>query len=89
MSDKRRVEIFSAGCPVCEDAVALVKSIACPSCEVEVLDMQQEAVAARAKEYGVRTVPSVVIDGLLSLCCAGPGPDEASLRASGVGVPLS
>jgi len=35
MNNKRRIEIFSAGCPVCDETVALVKQTACPSCKVE------------------------------------------------------
>ena len=88
MSAKRRIEIFSAGCPACEEAIALVNSISCPSCEVEVLDMRQDAVAARARQYGIRSVPAVVVDGKLAQCCAGRGVEEATLRAGGVGVPL-
>ncbi|HEX8069288.1 MAG TPA: thioredoxin family protein [Pyrinomonadaceae bacterium] len=88
MSDKRKVEVFSAGCPACDEAVRLVNAIACPSCEVEVLDMQQPDVAARAEQLGVRSVPAVVIDGRLADCCVGRGVDEATLRAAGVGAPL-
>ncbi len=87
MSDKRKIEIFSAGCAVCDETVALVNKLACPSCEVEVLDMQTDDVAAKAKQYGVRSVPAVVVDGKLAACCAGRGPDEASLRAAGIGEP--
>jgi glutaredoxin len=89
MSDKRKVEVFSAGCSVCEEAIRMVKRITCPSCEVEILDMRQDDVAAKAKQYGVRSVPAVVIDGKLADCCAGRGVDEATLRAAGLGVPLS
>ncbi len=85
---KRKVEIFSAGCPACNDAVELVKRISCPSCEVSVLDMHDRAVADRAKSLGIRSVPAVVVDGVLASCCTGRGPDEASLRATGVGQPL-
>ncbi len=88
MSAKRKIEIFSAGCPACEETVSLVNNIACPSCEIKVLDMHQPEVAKKAKQYGIRSVPAVVIDGKLADCCAGRGPDEASLRAGGVGVPL-
>ncbi len=88
MSGKRRIEVFSAGCPACEETIALVNRIACPSCEVEVLDMHQPAVAAKAKTYGIRSVPAVVIDGKLADCCAGRGPEEAALRAAGLGRPL-
>lgn len=88
MEQKRKIEVFSAGCPACEPTVQLVQSIACPSCDVQVLDMQTPEVAAKAREYGVRTVPAVVIDGKLAGCCSGSGPDEATLRAEGLGVPL-
>ncbi|CAG9184730.1 hypothetical protein LMG23992_05319 [Cupriavidus laharis] len=87
MTAKRKVEVFSAGCPVCADAVALVRSLACASCEVDVLDMRDSAVAQRAKALGVRSVPAVAIDGQLASCCAGRGVDEASLRAAGLGQP--
>lgn len=85
---KRKVEIFSAGCGCCEETIELVKSIACPSCDITVLDMKQRQVAERAKRLGVRSVPAVVINGKLAECCAQRGPDEARLRTAGLGVPL-
>ena len=88
MEPKRKVEVFSAGCPACEPTVQLVKSIACPSCDVQVLDMNKPDVAAKAKQYGVKSVPAVVINGKLAGCCTGAGPDEATLRAEGLGVAL-
>ena len=88
MSDRRNVEIFSAGCPVCEETVRLVNRIACPSCEVTVLEMKDPSVAERAKSLGIRSVPAVVVDGKLADCCAGRGPDEVALRAAGIGQPI-
>ena len=88
MDNKRKVEIFSAGCGCCEETIRLVKSIACPSCDITVLDMKQADVAERAKSLGVRSVPAVVINGELAGCCAERGPDELTLRAAGLGVPL-
>jgi glutaredoxin 3 len=88
MSTKRKVEVFSAGCPACDEAVSLVKRIACSSCEVEVLDMHQPAVAAKASAYGIRAIPAVVIDGKLADYCAHQGPDESRLRAAGLGMPI-
>ena len=85
---KRKVEIFSAGCKVCEDTVDWIQKLACPSCQVEVLDMQKEHVSARAKQLGVRSVPAVAVDGKLLECCAGAGPQESDLIAAGVGQPL-
>ena len=88
MSNKRKIEIFSAGCPACDEAIQTVKQIACPSCETEVLDMRQPEVAHRAKQLGISRVPAIVIDGKLAECCAVGGVDEQVLRAAGVGVPL-
>jgi hypothetical protein len=89
MTAKRKIEVFSAGCPACDETVKMVQSIACPSCEVTVLDMHDPQVALRSKGLGIRSVPAVVIDGKLAGCCAGRGPDEATLRAAGLGQPIS
>ena len=88
MTNKRKVEVFSAGCACCHDTIALVKKIACSSCEVTIHDMNKHEVAERAKHLGIRSVPAVVIDGKLADCCSGRGPQEATLRAAGLGVPL-
>lgn len=88
MATKRQIEIFSAGCSVCEEAVNLVHGIACSSCEVSVLDMKDTSVAERARNLGIQSLPAVVIDGQLADCCTGRGVDEDSLRRAGVGQPL-
>ena len=88
MATKRKIEIFSAGCPVCQDTVKMVRNMACTDCEVSILDMNDPGVANRAKILGVRSVPAVAIDGKLADCCAGRGPDEATLKAAGIGQPL-
>jgi len=88
MNVKRKIEVFSAGCPVCEETIALINRLACSSCEVSVLNVNDRAVAARAKRLGIRSVPAVAIDGVLADCCAGRGPDESTLRAAGLGQPL-
>lgn len=89
MNKKRKVEVFSAGCPACTEAIERVERLACPSCEVSVLDMHEAAVAGRAKELGIERVPAVVIDGKLADCCTGGGPNERTLRAAGLGVALT
>ena len=87
MSAKRKIEVFSAGCPACEETIALVNRVACPSCEVSVLDMNDPEVAGRARDLGIRSVPAVAIDGKLADCCAGRGPEESTLRTAGLGEP--
>jgi len=82
----RKIEVFSAGCPACREAVELVERVAGSSAEVSVLDMHRQDVAARAKELGVQSVPAVAIDGRLADCCTGRGVDEATLRSQGLGA---
>ncbi len=60
-----RIEVFSAGCPLCEDAVREAGSLG----EVEVVDVRSTDGAQRAKGYGISRVPAVVIDGRLGECC--------------------
>lgn len=83
---KRKIEIFSAGCSVCQDTIDLVNSIACSSCEIEILDMQDSQVAKKAKDLGIKSVPAIVVDNVLADCCTGNGLNELSLRALGIGT---
>ena len=88
MNQKRKIEVFSAGCPCCDEAVKVVKSVACPSCEVTVLDMKSDREAQRkAKEYGINRVPAVVVNGKLADCCQTGAVNAESLRRLGVGSP--
>lgn len=82
---KRTVEVFSAGCPCCDDAVRLVRDIACDSCDVQVQDMRDAAVQAKAKQYGINRVPAVVVNGKLAECCQQGAVDVDTLRSMGLG----
>lgn len=88
MAAKRKVEVFSAGCVTCQEAIELVKQEACSSCEVIVHDMKDMQVVKRAKELGIRSVPAVVIDGKLASCCSGRGVNVQVLKESGLGQAL-
>jgi hypothetical protein len=85
MADQRTIEIFSAGCAVCEGVIKEVREAACASCDVQVLDMKTPEAQSRAAVLGVKSLPAVAIDGALADCCAGRGPDLAVLRAAGLG----
>ncbi len=84
---KRQVEVFTAGCPVCEPTVRLVQEMACPDCEVTVYDLRESGID-KAKDYGVTTVPAVVVNGKLAACCDRPGPRREELAAAGIGQRL-
>lgn len=83
----RKIEVFSAGCPLCDEAIARVKAIACPSCNVGVVSLATTDGERRARAYGIRSAPTVVVDGKVADCCAGRGIDEAALKRAGVGTP--
>ncbi|MCB0414302.1 MAG: thioredoxin family protein [Bdellovibrionales bacterium] len=86
---KRKVEVFTAGCPVCEPTAELVKNTACDSCEVIVYDLNKGCdtmeCREKAEKYGVTKLPAVAVNGKLLDCCQGGGVSEDTLRAAGVG----
>jgi len=88
MQSRRNIEIFSAGCPVCQEAITMIRANACESCTITILDMNNAAVSARAEGLGIKSVPAIVIDGKLADCCAGRGPDIEALTAAGLGVAI-
>lgn len=63
-----KIEVFSAGCPLCVDAVTAARSSAGDG-DVTVHDMRTDDAQAKAKGYGIQRVPTVVIDGRLADCC--------------------
>ena len=77
----KKVEVFSAGCSVCRETIEMVKRLAV-SHDVVIHDMNKSEVAKKAKGYGVRSLPAVVIDGKLASCCAGRGPEEHVLKSA-------
>lgn len=80
MNNKHKIEIFSAGCGLCQKAIDLVKEIANENCEVVILDMHQKNVEGRAQSLGIQTVPTILVDGRIAPCCQGKGINEDMLR---------
>jgi len=77
---KRRVEVFSAGCALCHEVIEAVRREAGSSSEVIVRNMMDARFLARAEKFGIRSVPAVVIDGKLSSCCTPRGVDLQVLK---------
>ena len=86
MPQQRWIEVFSIGCPLCKDAIDLVEPLSGNPDQVIVHDMNTPAVIAEAYRLGIRSVPTILIDGQIAECCAG-GVNEAGLRAA-LGLPL-
>ena len=66
MADKRKIEVFSAGCALCEEVIDVVRREAGSSFEVIVRNMKDARSLARAEELGIRSVPAVAIDDRLA-----------------------
>ncbi len=88
MSTKRKVEVFTAGCYLCDDVVKLVKSIACDSCEVSIYNLNNEG-QDKARAYGIASVPTVVVDGKIADCCRQGKVSKSELVATGIGKQIS
>ena len=88
MANQRQIDIYSAGCAVCEDTVTMVRDLACASCNITVRDMTDPSVAREAERLGIKAVPAVVINARVADCCAAGGPDADALESAGIGVSL-
>lgn len=88
---KRKVEVFTAGCPVCEPTVELVKSLACSSCDITIYDLNKgcdtNECRQKAHDYGVNKLPAVAVDGVLLDCCKTGAISKDALKAAGIGSP--
>ena len=87
---KRIVEIFTAGCPLCDETVKLVRELACDNCEVLLYDLHSGSTTNQCREkvaqYGIHRVPAVVVDGKLAECCSSQQSiSHEALVATGIG----
>jgi glutaredoxin len=86
MNAKRKVEIFTAGCPVCDEAVQQLKDALRDECEITIYDLNKgcetNECRDKAKAYGVKSVPAVAIDGRLASCCSGKGIDVEVVKTA-------
>jgi hypothetical protein len=87
--NKRKIEIFTAGCSVCEPMVEMVKSMACSSCEIVVYNLSQpcetKECLEKVQEYGIKALPAVAVNGSLLPCCQNEGISIEELKNAGIG----
>jgi hypothetical protein len=83
---KRDVDVFTAGYPICDEAVNVVKSVACPNCAVQMYDLREGSNdndgREKARQYGI---PAVAVNGVLLDCCRRGAITAFSLREAGIG----
>ena len=91
MENKRVIEVFTAGCSVCQPTVDLVKSMPCSSCQVIVYDLSKpcdtEECLDKVKQYSVKSLPAVAVNGVLLDCCENKGVSVDKLTKAGLGEP--
>ncbi|HBC05739.1 MAG TPA: glutaredoxin [Aequorivita sp.] len=86
---KRQIEIFTAGCPVCEPVVQLVKETAGKDCEITLHNLSEQCESkiciSKMKEYGVKRVPAIAVNGKLLDCCTNIAITKDYLTNAGIG----
>jgi hypothetical protein len=55
-----RIEVFSASCPLCNKVVDEIEAGRCAGCQLMVYNISENSELARS--YGVRVVPTIIID---------------------------
>ena len=76
-TNKRTIEVFTAGCPVCRETLDLVRqTVAGCGCEVIERLCEGDTCCAPAQSYGVKALPTIVVDGKIALE-GRPTPEQA------------
>lgn len=87
----RKIEIFTQGCPNCDETVSLVESLVCDSCEVTKYNVKEGCATNECRDlatrYGISRYPAIVVNGKLLDCCQpGKKPTLQSLQNAGIGA---
>ena len=60
-----RIEVFSASCPLCNKVVDEIEAGKCAGCQLIVHNLSESLELAR--NYSVRVVPTIIIDGEIKI----------------------
>ncbi|WP_339790945.1 thioredoxin family protein [uncultured Imperialibacter sp.] len=86
---KRTVEIFTAGCPVCDPVVKMVEELAYDQYEISIYDLvkqcDDQTCLNKVAAYVIKKVPTVAVDGVLLSCCQNQGISREQLIKAGIG----
>ena len=69
MKQHHTIEIFSANCPLCKHVVEDIYIGRCEGCKQIVYDVNNmtEDIKTKMKKYGVKAVPTAIIDGNIKI----------------------
>jgi predicted DsbA family dithiol-disulfide isomerase len=62
----KNIEVFTAGCYLCDETMQIVRNAKCDECTVTEHNLSKECQCGcleKSKEYGIKVVPTIVIDG--------------------------
>lgn len=61
----QKIEIFSAGTYLCNQAIQLAKQHACPNCQIIIhqVNTNSNSSTQLAKAYGIQSFPAVFLNG--------------------------
>ncbi len=69
-----KVEVFTAGCEFCSSVETQVREVVTDKHEVVVYNLNDESSSSEyietAKNYGINSMPAVVVNGKLYRCCS-------------------
>ena len=86
---KRQIEIFTAGCPICDPTIKMVQELACQSCEIIIYDLVKQCddkiCLSKMKEYDIQRMPAVAVNGKLLDCCKLNTISREALTEAGIG----
>ncbi len=86
---KKQIEVFTAGSPVCEPVVRLVKETACDNCEITIYNIVEQCdcdCVSKINDYGIKRLPAIAVDGKLLDCCKNIEITKDDLIKEGIGV---
>ena len=69
MKQHHTIKIFSANCPLCRHITDDIEIGNCEGCSQTVYDVNNitEGIKVKMKDYGVKAVPTTIIDGKIKL----------------------
>lgn len=67
--DHHTIEIFSANCPLCKHVIDTIEIGKCEGCRLTTYDVNNmtEEIKVKMKDYGVKAVPTTIIDGKIKV----------------------
>jgi len=81
-----KVEVFTAGCKFCGNVETEVREVVADQHEVVVYNLGNKDTyndySKKAKTYGIKTLPAVVVEGSLLSCCKQNGFSKDQLIAA-------